>query len=63
MGLVLGQRRAATVRAVTHCDLYRLDRELFERVLAHHPGIAEHLSGEAERRRAALDASTAEPLT
>lgn len=63
MGLVLGQRRAATVRAVTHCDLYCLDRELFERVLAHHPGIADQLSTEANRRRAALDAAPEQPQT
>ncbi|MBM4143513.1 MAG: cyclic nucleotide-binding domain-containing protein [Lentisphaerae bacterium] len=52
VGLVLGARRNATVRAITHCDLYMLDHDLFARIAAHHPEIAARLTEEARRRQA-----------
>ncbi len=43
--------RSASIRAVTYCDLYRLDKESFEHVIAKFPEFASHLgAGSAGRR-------------
>ncbi|MEO6048302.1 MAG: cyclic nucleotide-binding domain-containing protein [Candidatus Kapaibacterium sp.] len=51
IALLLGQPRTASIRAVTYCDLYRLDKEMFERVLADYPDIAEHIGRMTKERR------------
>lgn len=51
MALVFDQPRSATVRAVEYCDLYRLDRRMFEQVLEVHPEIAAEIRARAEERR------------
>ena len=51
IALVLSQPRTASVRAVSYCDLYRLDKEMFERVLAHYPEIAAQLAAMARARQ------------
>ncbi|MBI4261359.1 MAG: cyclic nucleotide-binding domain-containing protein [Actinobacteria bacterium] len=53
MALLFDRARSATVRAVEYCDLYRLRRELFERVLSHYPEVAEKIH---ERARGRLEA-------
>ena len=50
IALMLKQPRTASVRATTYCDLYRLDRELFERVLSHYPEVAAKIQKRAEER-------------
>ena len=51
LALLFSQPRTASVRAVHYCDLYTLDKDTFERVLAHYPDFAAHIRGEAEKRR------------
>ncbi len=53
IALVLNEPRTASVRTVTFCDLYRLDKQVFEHVLRHHPEIGAQLTSKAEKRRAA----------
>jgi voltage-gated potassium channel len=50
IALVLGQARTACVRAVSYCDLYRLDKEMFDRVLSHYPNIAAQIEAKARER-------------
>src|SRR5574341_97399 len=50
IALVLSQLRTACVRAVSYCDLYRLDKEMFDRVLAHYPTIAAQIEAKARER-------------
>jgi CRP-like cAMP-binding protein len=50
MALLLDRPRAATVRAVTPCDLLVLDREDFRRILADHPQAEADLLAVAARR-------------
>ncbi|WP_456427079.1 cyclic nucleotide-binding domain-containing protein [Rhodocaloribacter sp.] len=50
IALVLDQPRSAGVRAATYCDLYRLDRAMFSRVLTHYPGIAAQIEDRARER-------------
>ena len=50
IALILNQRRSAGVRACTFCDLYRLDRELFERVLSLYPDVAAKIHERAIER-------------
>ena len=51
IALVLNKPRSASVRAKTYCDLYRLDRELFERVLSHYPDVASKIRDRAMERQ------------
>lgn len=44
------KRRTATVTSLTYSDLYRLDRELFDKVLKRYPKIAEHIKRIAKER-------------
>jgi voltage-gated potassium channel len=52
IALVLRQSRSASVRALTYCDLYRLDRDLFDRVLARYPEVAAKIEARAKERHA-----------
>ncbi len=52
IALVLNEPRTASVRAVTFCDLYRLDKEVFEHVLRDHPEIGAQITSKAKTRRA-----------
>ena len=51
MALVFDQPRSASVRAIDYCDLYRLDRDLFDHVLTHFPDIAEKVKARAAERQ------------
>jgi voltage-gated potassium channel len=51
MALFLHQPRNASVRAATHCDLYRLDREMFHRVLSQFPDIAAKIEAGMKERQ------------
>ena len=51
IALLLGQPRTASVRAVDYCDLYALDKEMFDRVLGNHPDFAEHIKAMTRERQ------------
>ena len=50
VALVKGQPRNASVRAVGYCDLYSLDKETFDRIIAHHPDFKEHIDQMVKER-------------
>jgi voltage-gated potassium channel len=50
IALLYDEPRSASVRALEYCDVYRLDRELFERVLNRYPEIAEKIKAAAKER-------------
>jgi voltage-gated potassium channel len=50
IALFLGYPRTASVKAITYCDLYRLDREMFDHVLENYPEIAEQMEMMARER-------------
>ena len=50
IALLLDQPRSASVRAVTYCDLYQLDKQMFERTLSHFPDIAAQIEALAKER-------------
>jgi voltage-gated potassium channel len=43
IALVLGHPRTASVRAVGFCDLYALDKDTFDRIVARNPEFAAHI--------------------
>jgi len=50
VALVKGQPRNASVRAVGYCDLYALDKDTFDRIIAHHPAFKKHIDQMVEER-------------
>jgi voltage-gated potassium channel len=50
LALLFSQPRTASVRAVDYCDLYALDKDTFDHVLARYPNFAAHIREMAERR-------------
>lgn len=56
MGMMTGERRTATVSALTDVECYRLDKESFDGILSRRPEIAEDISQILARRRSELDA-------
>ncbi len=56
MALMTGERRSATVVALTGVECYRLDKEAFEEVIRHSPAIAEPMAEILARRRLELEA-------
>ena len=52
VALLFSQPRNASIRAVDYCDLYTLDKDTFDHVLARYPDFATHIKKEAEKRRA-----------
>ncbi len=51
MALLEHRPRSASVRASTYCDLYRLDKESFDRVIAKFPEFAEHVGAKSAVRK------------
>ena len=51
MALLLNQPRVATARAVDYCDLYMLEKETFDRILARFPDFAAHIGSVAGKRQ------------
>jgi hypothetical protein len=51
IALLFSQPRTANVRAVAYCDLYALDKETFERVLARYPDFMQYIQERAYQRR------------
>ena len=50
IALFFNKPRTASVRAITYSDLYRLDREMFERVSERYPAIASKIQEKAKQR-------------
>jgi small-conductance mechanosensitive channel len=55
MALVTGDKRQATVRAVSACELLAVGREAMQRILEKTPDLAERISAVLAERQAALD--------
>ena len=51
IALFSDQPRSASVRAITYCDLYLLDKEVFEYVLERFPDIGAHMREVAQKRQ------------
>ncbi len=51
IALFLNTPRTAGVRAVQYCDVYRLDKEAFDRVLLRYPEMAAHIEAMAKERQ------------
>jgi voltage-gated potassium channel len=56
IALLLSMPRTATIKATEYCDLYRLDKETFDRILTRYPDFLENIQALAEQRRAEIDA-------
>ena len=56
MGLMTGQPRRATVRAVTECELLVIDHEAFQAALSSTPEVVEKMSELLSTRQAELEA-------
>lgn len=52
IALLSDEPRTASVRAVEYCDVYRLDRILFDRIMGDYPEIAAEIRAKARERRA-----------
>lgn len=50
MSLIHGQTRVATVRCLEYCDVYRLSKENFDKLLAKYPAFHEHVKATAFNR-------------
>ena len=50
IALFTSQPRTASVRAVDYCDLYSLDKEMFDRVLSKYPEVATQIEARAKER-------------
>lgn len=55
IALLLSMPRTATIKAREYCDLYRLDKETFDRVLSRYPEFAETITEMAEKRRGEIE--------
>jgi voltage-gated potassium channel len=51
IALLLKRPRTASVRALEHCELYRLDKESFDRVVAGHADFAAHIAAMTKERQ------------
>jgi len=60
MGLMTGEPRTATIVAVADVESYRLDREVFQKVVAERPEVASELSECLAERRVSLEAAMGE---
>jgi len=55
IALLLSMPRTATIRAREYCDLYRLDKDNFDRVIQRYPDFAERINELAEKRKAEIE--------
>ena len=62
MALVTGDKRQATVRAATACELVEVGPDAMHHILEKSPDLAERLSAVLVERQAALDLHALEPL-
>ncbi|MBX7099351.1 MAG: mechanosensitive ion channel family protein [Myxococcaceae bacterium] len=57
MGLLTGEKRAATVVALTDVDCFRLEKDAFREALNHRPELAAHVAKVLAERRVGLEAA------
>ena len=50
IALFKNQNRSATIKALTYCDIYALDKTSFDKVIARHPDIGEKIRATVEER-------------
>ncbi len=55
IALLLSMPRNATIKAQEYCDLYRLEKEIFDRILTRYPNFAKNIQELAEERRSEID--------
>lgn len=55
IALLLSMPRTATIKSKEYCDLYRLDKETFERIIGKYPDFTETIKKLAEKRREELE--------
>ncbi len=56
IALLLSMPRTATIKATEYCDLYRLDKETFDRILTRYPDFMNNIQELAEKRKAEIEA-------
>ncbi|GAH38433.1 unnamed protein product, partial [marine sediment metagenome] len=56
IALLLSMPRTATIKAKEYCDLYKLDKDTFDRILVHYPEFTKTIKEMAEKRRAEIEA-------
>ena len=56
IALLLSMPRTATIKATEYCDLYRLDKETFDRILTRYPDFMTNIQALAEERKAEIEA-------
>ncbi|MDX1439420.1 MAG: cyclic nucleotide-binding domain-containing protein [Rubricoccaceae bacterium] len=61
IALFMDEPRTASVRAKTPCDLYVLDKSLFERIVSDYPDVAGKMEDQARVRRSSEDIEPREP--
>ena len=54
IALLLSMPRTATIKAKEYCDLYRLEKEIFDRVIERYPDFTETMKKLADKRREEL---------
>ena len=54
IALLLSTPRTATIRAREYCDLYRLEKETFDRIIAGHPEFAKTINDLVKKRKAEI---------
>lgn len=52
MALLGGIKRTATIRAVTLCDIYKLDKKDFDQIMEQFPDVKQRLTSQSTRRKA-----------
>lgn len=52
IALLLSTPRTATIKAIEYCDLYRLDKNTFDRIIQSYPGFARNIQELVEKRQA-----------
>ena len=57
IALLLSMPRTATIKAREYCDLYRLDKDTFDRVLSRYPEFAETIMAMAKKRSKEIQAA------
>ena len=63
IALLLSMPRTATIKAKEYCDLYRLDKETFDRILTRYPDFAEKMQILADERKAENEARSSDQTT
>ncbi|MBN2049900.1 MAG: cyclic nucleotide-binding domain-containing protein, partial [Spirochaetales bacterium] len=57
IALLLSSPRTATIKATEYCDLYRLDKETFDGIIARYPDFEASVKELAEKRKAEIEAA------